>query len=91
MQQERARVHELMEGEKELLNMTIIIVLTKYSMEFIFCKNKFSQKKLFPETRGELTDLVFAQLVQKVETERRAQELLQEVKKKEREASETVR
>merc|ERR1712224_241544 len=43
------------------------------------------------ETKMELAELAFHNLVQKVETERRDQELLSEVKKKAHEASQTVR
>merc|ERR1712054_234248 len=43
------------------------------------------------ETKMDLAEMVFANLVQKVETERRDQELLSEVKKKAHEASQTVR
>lgn len=45
----------------------------------------------FEDTRTELMDMSFANLVTKVEAERRDQERLNEVKKKEKEASQTVR
>jgi DNA repair exonuclease SbcCD ATPase subunit len=43
------------------------------------------------ETRGDLMEMSFQNLVQKVDLERRDQERLNEVKKKEKEASQTVR
>jgi len=43
------------------------------------------------DLRGELDDFSFQNLVQKVEEERRSQEMLNEMKKKEREASQTVK
>merc|ERR1712224_1123764 len=43
------------------------------------------------ETKMELAELAYPNLVQKVETERRDQELLSEVKKKSQEAAQTVK
>lgn len=46
---------------------------------------------LLEDTKSELLELGFSQLVSRVDAERRDQELLSEVKKKEREASNTVK
>merc|ERR1712187_817137 len=45
----------------------------------------------FEDTKTELIETSFANLVQKVEQERKEQERLNEVKKKEKEATQTVR
>lgn len=48
-------------------------------------------QSLLEDTKSELLELGFSNLVSRVESERRDQELLSEVKKKEREASNTVK